>query len=58
MRVNVYVVRAFVKLRELLGPHKKLAQKLAELERQVESHDDHIHFQRKKWGQVLQSNIS
>jgi len=43
VEVSVYVVRAFVKLRELLGTHKKLAQKLAQLERRVESHDDHIH---------------
>ena len=43
MVASVYVVRAFVKLRELLGTHKKLAQKLAQLERRVESHDDHIH---------------
>ena len=43
VEVSVYAVRAFVKLRELLGTHKKLAQKLAQLERRVESHDDHIH---------------
>jgi hypothetical protein len=43
VEVSVYVVRAFVKLRELLGTHKKLARKLAQLERRVESHDDHIH---------------
>jgi hypothetical protein len=43
VEVSVYIVRAFVKLRELLGAHKELAQKLAQLERRVESHDDHIH---------------
>jgi phage regulator Rha-like protein len=42
VQVSIYVVRAFVKLRETLGTHKTLAQKLAELERQVESHDSHI----------------
>ena len=40
--VSIYIVRAFVKLREMLGVHGKLAQKLAELERTVESHDSHI----------------
>ena len=40
--VSVYVVRAFVKLRELLSTHKELAQKLAELERKVSSHDEAI----------------
>jgi phage regulator Rha-like protein len=42
VEVSVYLVRAFVKLREMLGTHRKLAQKLAELERTVESHDRHI----------------
>ena len=37
--VSVYVVRAFVKLREMLSTHKELAGKLAELERKVGSHD-------------------
>jgi hypothetical protein len=39
IEVSVYVVRAFVKLRELLSTHKELAAKLAELERKVGSHD-------------------
>jgi len=39
IEVGVYVVRAFVKLRELLSTHKQLAGKLAELERKVGSHD-------------------
>ena len=39
MDVSVFVVRAFVKLRELLSSHKELAGKLAELERKVGAHD-------------------
>jgi len=39
---SVYVVRAFVRLRELLATNKALTQKLAELERTVASHDVHI----------------
>ena len=42
IEVSIYVVRAFVTLREMLGAHRELAQKLSELERQVESHDSHI----------------
>ena len=42
IEVSVYVVRAFVKLRELLSTHKELAGKLAELERRVGGHDDAI----------------
>jgi len=40
--VSVYVVRAFVKLREMLASHKKLALKFAELERKIGSHDEAI----------------
>jgi len=40
--VSVYVVRAFVKLREFLSAHKELAGKLAELERRVGAHDEAI----------------
>ena len=42
IEVSIYVVRAFVKQREMLGAHRELAQKLSELERKVESHDSHI----------------
>jgi hypothetical protein len=38
IEVSVYVIRAFVKVREVLGAHSELAQKLTELERRVESH--------------------
>lgn len=40
--VSVYVVRAFVKLRQMLAANKELAHKLAELERKVDSHDGTI----------------
>ena len=39
---SVYVVRAFVRLREALGAHKELARKLAELEKRIEGHDEEI----------------
>jgi hypothetical protein len=42
VKVSVYVVRAFVRLRRVLSTHRQLAQKLAELERKLESHDEHI----------------
>ena len=42
IEVSIYVVRAFVALRAMLGAHRELAQKLSELERKVESHDSHI----------------
>lgn len=42
VKVSVYVVRAFVKLREVLATHKELAGKLAELERKLQRHDTQI----------------
>jgi len=38
VRMNVFVVRAFVKLREMLAAHKDLAHKLAELELKLQNH--------------------
>jgi hypothetical protein len=43
IQVNIVIMRAFVNLRKILSTHKELAQKLAELERKVESHDTEIH---------------
>ncbi len=39
VRVNVAIMRAFVRLRETLALHKELAAKLAALEQKVEGHD-------------------
>ena len=42
IRMGVFVVRAFVKLTEALAQNKALAEKLLELERKLEGHDDAI----------------
>ena len=42
VQVNIAIMRAFVKLREILSTHKELAQKLRELEYKIESHDEQI----------------
>jgi len=42
IRVNIAIMRAFVKLREILSTHKDLAQKLNELEQKIARHDDEI----------------
>jgi hypothetical protein len=39
---SILVVRAFVKLRDLLATHKDLARKLEELEQHVKGHDQQI----------------
>ncbi len=42
VEMGVYVVRAFVQLRDLLASNKELAQQLKKLERKVSTHDEAI----------------
>lgn len=42
IQVNIAVMRAFVKLRQILSTHKELAYKLSELEKRIEKHDEEI----------------
>jgi hypothetical protein len=42
VEMSVFVVRAFVRLREMLATNKELTEKLAELERRLETHDEAI----------------
>ena len=42
VEMGVYVVRAFVKLREVLASNKELARKLDQLERKLQTHDEAI----------------
>ncbi len=42
IEVSLYVVRAFIKLRQMLLMNKEFSDKLAELERKVGSHDEAI----------------
>jgi len=42
VQVNIAIMRAFVKLREMLSTNKELAHKFAQLEKKIEKHDDEI----------------
>jgi len=42
VEVSVFVVRAFVQLRETIAGHKELARKIAKLERKLGDHDEQI----------------
>ena len=59
IEVSVYVVRAFVKLREVLASHRDLAQKLEELENKTElmsvQHDTFAHNTRVQLKQVFEA---
>jgi len=42
IEVNILIMRAFVKLREIISTHKKVEEKLKELEQKLQAHDDQI----------------
>ncbi len=42
IEVNIAIMRAFVRLREMIATHKELARKLEDLERQLKDHDEQI----------------
>lgn len=42
VQVNIAIMRAFVKLREMISTNKELAHKLGLLERKIEKHDEEI----------------
>jgi hypothetical protein len=42
VQASIAVVRAFIRLREILAAHKELARKLKELENRIEGHDEEI----------------
>jgi hypothetical protein len=42
VQVNIAIMRVFVRLKQTLSAHRGLAQKLEELERKIESHDEQI----------------
>lgn len=42
VEVSVFVVRAFVRLRQMLAGHRELAKKVADLERRIKGHDEKI----------------
>jgi hypothetical protein len=42
VEMSIFVVRAFVRLREVLATHREFAAKLAELEQKLEGHDTAI----------------
>lgn len=42
VEVNILIMRVFVKLREMMALHQELAQKVEDLERKYNKHDDNI----------------
>lgn len=42
VEASIFVVRALIRMREMLGAHKELAAKIADLDRRVGQHDESI----------------
>jgi ORF6N domain len=42
IEVNIEIMRAFVRVREMLGAHRELAARLKELENRIQDHDEQI----------------
>jgi len=42
VKISIFIIKAFVKLRELLSTHKEVSRKLKELEQRIEGHDGEI----------------
>src|SRR5712672_3549980 len=42
VKINIAIMRAFVKLREMLGTNRELARKFSDLEQRVDRHDEEI----------------
>lgn len=57
VEVSVFVVRAFVQLREVVAGHKELAQKMDQLERKLSGHDDRILVMMKAIKQLMDPKL-
>ncbi len=42
VKISIIIIKAFVKLREMISTHKEFVHKFAELERKIERHDEEI----------------
>lgn len=42
IQVNIAIMRAFVRLKQVLATHKELARKLKEIEKKVDRHDKYV----------------
>ncbi len=42
VQVNIAIMRAFVKLRQMIATHRELAEKIEELEKKFQQHDEQI----------------
>src|SRR2546422_9447891 len=42
VETSIYIVRAFIRIREILSTHKDVAHKLVDLERKIAQHDSEI----------------
>ncbi|HEX4593218.1 MAG TPA: ORF6N domain-containing protein [Bryobacteraceae bacterium] len=58
VQVNIAIMRAFVKLREILATHRELAEKIEDLEKKYRQHDTKIQAVFDAIRQLLQPPVS
>ena len=58
VQVNIAIMRAFVKLRQIMASHKDLAHRIAALERKYGSHDEEIQVIFSAIKQLLEPPVS
>jgi hypothetical protein len=44
IQINIQIMRIFTRFRQMIITHKKLAERLRQLEQKHKKHDDEIHF--------------
>jgi phage regulator Rha-like protein len=42
IKISIFIIKIFMKLRKIIATHKDFASKLTELERKIQSHDEDI----------------
>jgi hypothetical protein len=52
--ISIFIVRAFVKLRQTISEHKELSRKISRIERHLSGHDDQINAIIKAIKQLIQ----
>lgn len=52
--ISIFIVRAFVKLRQTISEHKELSRKISQIERHLSGHDEQINAMIKTIKQLIQ----
>jgi len=57
IEMSVFIIRAFVKIRQLIGTHVELSKKISQLEKHLTGHDEQIQILFRMIKQLLKSDL-